>query len=381
MKHLTVWLKLLWGSLLAMLLLVAAAGPVQAFEIITGEDVGLEESRKVDGSLYIFGQKITINGAVSGDLICAGQDVEINGPVSGDIICAAQNLVLNGNVSGDIRVAGQLLTVAGPVVGNGHIGAQDLRLTGSGEIGRELAFLAESAVFDGRVAGDMLGTAGKVALNGQFGRQVNLELESLSLGSDADIRGDLVYRAPEAFSLNQDQVGGKIVPTLRPVDDEEDRETPQEWFWARLVAIVGFLFLGLVISQLRPHWLETSRDLLAANPLKTLAVGLLALVLWPLVMLLLVITIIGLPLSLIVFLGGVIVLVISRLIPALWLGQQLVLAFRPKPALWLTLGVGVPVAWLLFGTPLVGFGLNLLAVIAGTGAILLSLNNHVHHRA
>ncbi len=95
-----------------LLLLFVCSGPSHA-EVRQGNEVTIAEDEVIDDDLYVFAQKVTVNGTIKGDLIVFAQQININGSVDGDLIAAAQQVLVNGKVSDDARIAGQVLTLQG----------------------------------------------------------------------------------------------------------------------------------------------------------------------------------------------------------------------------------------------------------------------------
>jgi cytoskeletal protein CcmA (bactofilin family) len=376
MKLRQVFPQLINGLLLAFVALVLAAAPTFAFDWQAGEVYELGQNEESSGSLYVFGQSITIDGKVNGDLICAGERVVVTGPVIGDIICASADLHLEGPVSGDIRVAGQNLSLSGEIYGSAHVLSQNFDF--SGFIARELAFAGQKAILNGQTDGDIVGFTQMVELNGHFGGDVNLTSETITIGQAAFIRDNFVYSSPKPADFTPAQVGGQV--SYQPLETDEKPARPQfqSWFSGRLAAIASFLLMGLLMVYAWPKLITRMIDEGTQAPLKAFLVGLLSLILWPILSLVLLVTVIGIPLSVMLILWGILVLIVARLVPAIWLGQILAGTFQAKPTLIMAALVGIPVSWFVFGLPGWGMGLNVLASIWGTGAIILALKqSHV----
>ena len=66
------------------------AGVVNAANVRSGDAPRVSAGEVIDGTLYVAGKDVRIEGTVKGDLMCAGQNVEVTGTVQGDVICAGQ---------------------------------------------------------------------------------------------------------------------------------------------------------------------------------------------------------------------------------------------------------------------------------------------------
>ena len=57
----------------------------------------------VDGSAYLAGSTVTVQGTINGDLYCGANNVIITGTIEGDVICGANTIFVGGLVRGDVR--------------------------------------------------------------------------------------------------------------------------------------------------------------------------------------------------------------------------------------------------------------------------------------
>lgn len=81
---------------------------VHAAARFEGSDASYVRSGEtVDGSAYLAGTSVRVEGTINGDLYCAGKDIIITGTVNGDVLCGGMTLIVGGTVTGNIRLAGQ----------------------------------------------------------------------------------------------------------------------------------------------------------------------------------------------------------------------------------------------------------------------------------
>src|SRR5687767_8290621 len=104
--------KLLLGAAAFGLISFAGlSGLTSAHSFRSGENVTVNQSQKIDETLFAYGRTIDISTEVQGDIICAGQTINISATVHGDIICAGQTVNITGQVNGDVRLAAQTITL------------------------------------------------------------------------------------------------------------------------------------------------------------------------------------------------------------------------------------------------------------------------------
>ena len=110
--------KVIWTSLLAILLLVLIVTPVFAAEtldgrIIFGEDFTLEAGDAIDGDLVILGGSVTLKDGsqVYGDVAIMGGSANVAGVVSGDLVIFGGSVDLESTAVVD----GQVITFGGDI--------------------------------------------------------------------------------------------------------------------------------------------------------------------------------------------------------------------------------------------------------------------------
>ncbi|QFU82186.1 bactofilin family protein [Natronorubrum aibiense] len=306
----------------------------------TGGTIVVDEGETVD-ELEAFGGSIVVRGTVTGDVSAAGGDVVIED---------------GGEVGGTLEVASGSVTIAGVVDGDVDVGAGSLTVAESGTIGGDLRAGVGSATIDGTIEGD-----------------AEIGAETIRLGEGASIAGDLRYDGN--LEGNTDAVAGTIeqdsslgisttptIPTFAP------------WVFAAYAFAVNLL-LGAVLLALFPRFSGNVAARVSTGPLRTGLVGLGVFVGVPILLIALLITVIGIPLSvigafvfaLLLWIGAVYgwFAVAAALLSAVGIGNR-----------WLALVVGLAVGTALSRAPFVGGLITLIVLLLGLGAIARALYGH-----
>ncbi|WP_254840814.1 bactofilin family protein [Natronomonas marina] len=335
--------RFLQGSLvlLVTLLVVLAAMPgLAAAETRTGGSVVVAEGETVDG-LETFAGSVVVRGTVEGDLSAFAGDVTVaeTGRVTGDVASAAGSIRIAGAVDGDVSGAAGDVTVAetATVGGNLDAGAGTLRI-------------------DGTVDGD-----------------VTVGAERIVLGPTASVGGDLTYdgrlegpRSAVAGTVERDSsLGGPGV--FEPVDPGVS-----EWVFG----VYGFLVnlaLGAILLAAFPGFSRRVADSAIETPVQAGALGLGLVVAVPILLVLVALTIVGIPLTLV---GSVLFAVLvwvgavyGRIAVGTWLTSYTTVENR-----WVALLVGFLVVGVAVRVPWVGWIPELLVFLLGFGALALALN-------
>ena len=320
-------------------------------------------SLQVGGDRLAAGMDVSVADSVAGDLMATGAAVSVSGPVGGDFLSAGGSVTASGPVAGSVRAAGGEVTVAGSVGRNVTLAGGSVRLAPGGRVEGNAYLAGGEIVIEGTVAGQVRVSGQTVRVLGRIDGPVEVTAERVVVGSRARLEGGLTHTSPGPAEVAH---GARIAGTVthRPAGDPG----PLASWVGRLLRVAAFLFTGGVLVALFPGAFDRLRDTLEERPGPSLGLGLAALVALPIALLLLAVTVLGLPLVLIggSLFGGA--LYVARAVAAVWLGDRL-LARGPgrgaRIAAFLVGGALLALAGLL---PWVGWVVTLLATLAGLGA-------------
>lgn len=364
--------KLLGVLLLAVLPVFAFAAMASAQTFRSGQTANVSASEDIDGSAFVAGSAVDVAGNINGDLYCAGQNITISGDVDGDVMCAGQTVTFSGTATGDVRLAGQTVAINGDVKGSATVAGQTVTIEGGGVIGRDAALFGQSIVINGEVARDVTIGSQSATINTSVGRDVAATLESLTLGKDATIAGTLDYTAPSKLTKDGDAtVGGKITYTEQTY--EERQAMPGYNFAGAIMGVLMLVASAVVLALIFPREFHRTTDTSVASASQALlavAVGLIAGIIMPFVIVLLMITIVGIPLALVLLVAWVLIVALSGAFAAYYLGR--ILWPSQTNAVLIMLFGAVTIAITLM-IPILNVLIWFLAVWYGSGAILLQL--------
>jgi len=326
-------------ALLAVCLLVVALPGIAVADTRSGGTVTVGPDETVEGDLESFGGTVVIEGTVTGDVQAFGGTVVVDGTVDGSVEAFAGTVEIGGTVEGDVEAAGGAVTIAD--------GAR---------IGDDLSVGASSVTVDGAVAGD-----------------AEIGAERIVLGPTAEIGGDLTYdgqleRADGAtvggsVSRNSEVSAGPSGPGI---------SLPSGSF--TVYGVLVNLLAGAVLLVAFPRFSTAVADGATDDPLRSGAFGLLALVAVPLLCLLLLVTVVGIPLSLAGLIGYVFLVWAGALYGRFAAGRWL-LAQTGRDSRWAALSIGVLGIALLKFVPILGDLIEAVVVLLGLGALVLALSD------
>ena len=360
----------------------------KAFSVKTGDSVYISEDETIEGNLYSAATNITVDGTVKGDVICAGQSININGKVEGDVICAGQSINAKGEIGGNVRVVGNSINLGGKIARNVNVFGASIILDKNAEVGWSLFFAGATMEARGKIGQDLYGTSPKITITGEIGRDVRVRIkdkiraekkgpsyedksELLTISNNAKIGGNLTYTGSnEANISDKASIAGEVKHNL-PKVEKAGKFVFIGWFWGRLYSIFAALVVGLVLISLwRKQVIELTNKMLEKVGV-SIGWGAVVMFLAPIIAILLIFTIIGLPLALILLGVWIIALFIAKILASIMVGRVVLEKFweKKKDSLIWAMIIGIVICWFIFSIPFVGWILGLVALWWGLGGI------------
>jgi hypothetical protein len=315
--------------------------------------------KPVDGEAVLLGESIIIEQGILEDLIAVGRNITISGPVGQDLRAASENIFINSQINGNATIwsaARATIDKAGEIRGNLRVWSQILEIQGE---------VLEDVKFSGSV----------VKITGQIGGNVNLgKIVDLKIGPNTRIGGDLKYKAKKTFDIPRDAVAGKI--NYQPVNKASISIWRQiNWFW-QIVWFFAALAVGLILINSASPQIKKINVLMVKNPGKSLLLGLVFSFILPIIAMLLMVTLIGIPLGISIFGLWLLLLYIAPILVAFILGKLIVYSFakdkkiiKKTSMIWFMM-IGLLGLKLLFLTPWFGGIIKLLTIFWGFGGVM-----------
>lgn len=361
------------------------SGTVQAVEYSANQNVYLAEDEFIDGDYFAAGEMVQIDGTINGDLYAAGNQVIINGQVNGDILAAGGQVTISGNVTQDVRVAGGHIQVDGTIQRNMTAAGGFINILEQAQLLGNLVLAAGNVNINAPVAGDITAGVGSLVISDTVSGSVNATVGTLNLIDQAQIYGDLKYTSENEYSQSPGaSVSGSVTRLdpkhITPVDQTQIEQTAQKiqdsastiTSFFRLVSLFTQIVIGLLLVNLVPNYSLRAVDFIEKEWFKTFLVGLVTLIVAPVIAGLLLITVIGVPLGIITFICYFLMLYFAQIFFAYWLGSRLLSGLNRKGNKTITYLIGICTFYVLASITFVGVIVNILAILFGTGALVLA---------
>jgi cytoskeletal protein CcmA (bactofilin family) len=372
--------RVLGVALTGSLLLLCVAG--------CGGDRESEDSRTVilpageihDGWYFAAGQRVIINGTVNGDAYVAAGQVEVNGTINGDLLTAGGDLDIGGTVTDDVRAAGGSIRLNGSVGKNATAAGGNIIVRRTAVIHGGLLVVGGNLAQGGSVENNLRAAVGNIEVTGSVGKNTDVTGGRLVIARGANIGGNLTALLSEKdrSEIAEGAVKGSI-------NVKQQEETPHRIlgiasgkFWFKAFWTVSLFLTGFVLFLLSRKLFADYGTVAITRLGMSLLWGLAVVVCTPIAVIIVCITVIGIPLGLMVLALYLIMIYLSHLCLGLAVGMRL-------------FGSDVSSGWILYfvfivGTiifqglsliPILGTLLEIGAILLGCGAMVLLIKGLV----
>ena len=336
----------------------------------------------VASDLYAFGGGVDVQADVEGDLVAGGGRVVNAKRVQGNLIVAAGSVEIGGAVMRNVRAAGGAVTISGRVARNLNAGGGTVVVTPEAVIEGRARLVGGEVRMAGTVAKKLYAAGAVVVVGGEVQGDVELVAQEIEVLPTARIKGNLTYWSPRDARISpQAKIQGAITHNLPELPRTLARTGTALVTVSRLLFMAALIVTGIALYLLIPGFTQLASQTISSDPLKSLGLGALLCVTVPVVAILAMFTILGIPLGLILFLVYLASLLMGFLVAAFFLGDVGARAFFPrarrsKLVRVLCLVVALGVMALINQLPYVGGALMAVAVLIGLGAMSLHVWRH-----
>ena len=366
------------GSALALVLagfcaaLLLQPASAMASETRKGESVVVAQEETIKGDIFLFGERVRVDGTVDGDVYVFGHDVSINGHVKGDVIAGTHVLEISGQVDGNVRAAGNTLTIRGTVAKNVLTFDEVANLESSGKVGGSLTIFVESLNLDGTLGRDLLIYAKHLALTGKVNGAIKMKGDTLAISSSAQVAG------PAYFEGNKEPEVSPQAKLASPVEYHKMEHKPRymegRYYIWQLIWLAAFVLFGLVLVQLMPHFAAAAVGG-AERYGASFGLGVLVFFGVPIAALIACVTVVGLFVGISALFLWYASLYFAQVIVGALVGQWLMGRTQETWPLIGRMAVGLIIVRVATVIPVIGGWIKFGAMLWGLGAISLALYN------
>lgn len=309
------------------LLTLLLVSPVYATTNRTPKNIVLPKNEIINTDYFAAGDTVTISGTVEGDAYIAGGTVMVDGTIKGDLFVAGGTVLIYGPILHDVRAMGGTITIQAPISGNVTVA------------GGTVSFEKEATV-----KGSVLAGAGTLNLSSTVEKSILAGVGTLTLLPDAKIKGNLTYWSEQEFVTSGNATVSGAIVRQEPPQQYKDRDQYKNM--ARIGmkkfagAMAGFsivshmlwgllLFgIGMLLFRATPVFTQKTIQGVTQSPWNKFLMGLMIVIVVPILGVLLLITVIGIPVAISVFFGLGIVAVVTHIYSSLFVGTKIIKYFH-----------------------------------------------------
>jgi hypothetical protein len=329
---------------------------------------------------FVSEEEVAINEEKSSDVFAAGGSVVVTKTIHGDLFAGGNNIsveIADGEIDGSLRLAGNEITINAVVKRNALIFGNSVHIGPDAVITGDTHIYASRIVVDGTLAGPATLAGEQVIIHGQLADKSTITAGALGLGADSVIRANTDVYSPSHVTAEPGATGTENIT----IHQEEQLNTGaakaaveeiSDW----LVETFFFLLIGILLILIWPRMFERVVHAMQQAPGATWAKGALVFFVTPFAIILLCITLIGIPLAIAGLFAYGLALILGHLFTGMYVGYQLVnekrFLHKTKQDLAYFV-VGFFILSLASGVPYVGWLVSLLAAIWGVGGLVHAL--------
>ncbi|MFH1511510.1 MAG: hypothetical protein ABIF10_07500 [Candidatus Woesearchaeota archaeon] len=332
---------------------------------ISGDRVVI--NKPVEDNLAAAGSQISVSAKIQGDLLCAGGRVYVDNFVEDDIICAAGDINIGEEVGGDVRVVGGNVVISAKIKGDLIVAGGSVLVKDSAIIGKDVSIIGGQVEFLGSAARNVEIKGGNVVFGGAAGKNVFLEAGNIRFLDGAAIRGNLTYTSSADVDLSPADIGGGVYRKVPPV--KPTQQIFRAYILAKGFAYLALLLIGIIILSLLPGYVNRTGGNFGKNFWRSLGWGALIVFAAPIAMLVLLVTVIGIPLAVIALLSYIVLIYLSKLASCYWITSK----YKGLGTRIAVLVLVLLLIYVIVSIPFIGWLIHLVIIVAGAGAMLTAL--------
>ncbi len=208
----------------------------------------LRQGEVIEGDLYAVGTTATLVGSALGDVFLLGGNVFVGNSVSQSAFLIGGTVDIIGSVGQNLRI------ISGKTLFRGDTGedfvavSSDIQILPESVINGNLSVASGRAVIDGEVMGSLKGVVGELILNGKIAGDVDVTVDSVTLGPNALIEGSFSYSSPkQVVILGEGQILGEVFYTEFDTRSKAEQFLPTLWGTWIFVKLIILMVSALVM--------------------------------------------------------------------------------------------------------------------------------------
>ena len=353
-----------------LIMLLALSLPGFALERRHSDIVTVGANETVEDTLLATGNIVRVDGVINGDLLAFGGTVEVRGTVKGDLVSFAKRTVVSGTIEGNIFDLSNSLDLDGQLGHSVYGLMQSLRLNDQSRVGEGVVVGAGDVTLEGEVNRSVTLYAGNTDVSGSIGRELTMAGDHLTVTNTARIGGNLSARVRDVNNVHI--ASGATITGSREIllRERHNRFTSSKFYFFQAVWLAAAMLVGWVVLVLFPSFVQASTHAVGAG-WRSLGLGFAVLAGVPLAIVVIAITLVGLPASLMLLMAYLVAIYLAKIWVGAFLGQILLRPTGETKSDWmLGLLVGLLILTVVRFVPYLGTLVHFGVICLGLGAFV-----------
>lgn len=322
------------------------------FNVVAGSEVTSGED--VNGSSILAGNNVTSNNVVNGIDMLFGNNVNYKSK-SDYALIAGNNVNVLGNIENDGFIFGNLITFDSTFVANRDLVVFGNTVSLKGTINRDITLYATNVdLQDVTVLGN-----------------ITIYSSVLEVNSNVQIQGVLSYNEDAKANISDEATISNVELLESNITTPTLKERVYSFFVDYAGILLVFVAMALIIPKLFERIENKFKDVKLFDAVTSLGFGAISLVFIPILFVLLITFVIGVPLAMLLLIIYIIAIWFSTIFTGYLIGLVIWKKFIKKDINILLVGlIGISIINLLTVLPIVGVYVMIINVMIGLGIVL-----------
>jgi hypothetical protein len=353
-------MKKLMSLFLCLLTILLLAGSAAAFNVDSA------------GNKFDQADSVIADKAIDGDYVAFGSNIKLESGVKGDIIAGGMNIIITDDAAvQNIFAAGQNISVRAKSVRNIYAAGGIININSGTTAGG--VYLMGATVTFGGTATDVNIAAPIVTVDGTVYDNLTIRSDRITFGRNVTVNGHVTIYGTVKPKMPPNIDESKVT-FKRVIHNNKNAQTPAGGISrfkviAAIISVVTAVVLALVLTLFWGGWFRTRSHEFNKRAWKMILWGLLAFIVTPVIALVCMVTLVGIPVGVIALALYAVLLYLSPVISGVVLGRR----YLPKMNRFLAAGLGAAAISILMIIPYVKFVLFLATAFYTLGVIVTGL--------
>lgn len=322
---------------------------IDKFETVIEENVDYDKT--VNGSSIQMGNNVNVKGNTQGIGITLGNAVKFNG-ITDYAVIFGNTIDVNGTIENDGFIFGNLINFSETFNAN-----------------RDIVIFGNEITLDGDFNRDVVIYGSKVIINGNIKNNLTINATNIEIKSTTVVAGLLKYNKDASIDNHSDDIN-----QIELSAEIHQKNTFADTIVMTLHSLAGLLVVYVALVLITPALFETinnkTQNLKVADVLSLLGLGALILIVVPIIAILLISLVFGIPLSLLLITLYIISICLSKMFVGYVVGNFIWNQYIKKEKNVLLVGLlGISVIYILLLVPYLGDIVSLFSLLFGIGIV------------